>query len=111
MRFVYFMKMGLSLGLIAICLSSLELISPGVLTFDLSDEEDSSLHSTAKGTRHCVFAVAEIRRQEQEGLIFAYKRNGDLSDSPFYGAKNVGSGKFGDIIFIPRSAKWTSTRS
>ena len=37
----------------------------------------------------------------KEGAIFGYKTNGSLSTDSFYGAKNIQSGKFGDIIFIP----------
>ena len=39
------------------------------------------------------------------GNIFGYKSDGTLSDEPFYGAKNVQSGKFGDIVFIPAVSK------
>ncbi len=35
------------------------------------------------------------------GSIFGYKSDGTLSDEPFYGAKNVQSGKFGELIYIP----------
>jgi predicted ATP-dependent endonuclease of OLD family len=35
------------------------------------------------------------------GIIFGYHADGTLSDESFYGAKNVQSGKIGDIIYIP----------
>ncbi len=77
------------------------------LTFDLSDEEDSSLHEEYRQGNKALRVRKWLKSDDKnkEGLIFAYKRNGDLSDSPFYGAKNVGSGKFGDIIFIPAVSK------
>ncbi len=39
------------------------------------------------------------------GSIYGYKNDGTLSDEPFYGAKNVQGGKFGDIIYIPAVSK------
>jgi predicted ATP-dependent endonuclease of OLD family len=83
------------------------------LTFDLSDEEDSSLHEEYRQGNKALRVRKWLKSDDKnkEGLIFAYKRNGDLSDSPFYGAKNVGSGKLAISSSFPRSAKWTSTRS
>lgn len=37
--------------------------------------------------------------------IFAYETNGELSDSRFYGTKNVQQGKLGEIIYIPAVSK------
>jgi predicted ATP-dependent endonuclease of OLD family len=39
------------------------------------------------------------------GSILGFKSDGTLSDEPFYGAKNVQSGKFGDLIYIPAVSK------
>jgi hypothetical protein len=39
------------------------------------------------------------------GFIYGYKNDGTLSGEPFYGAKNVQSGKFGDLIYIPAVSK------
>lgn len=39
------------------------------------------------------------------GSIYGYKTDGTLSDDPFYGAKNVQSGKFGDLVYIPAVSK------
>ena len=39
------------------------------------------------------------------GAIYGYRNDGTLSDEPFYGAKNVQSGKFGDLIYIPAVSK------
>ena len=44
-------------------------------------------------------------KKPRSGSIFGYKTDGTLSDEPFYGAKNVQSGKFGDIIYIPAVSK------
>lgn len=37
--------------------------------------------------------------------IFAYDSSGQLSDSRFYGTKNVQQGKFGEVIYIPAVSK------
>lgn len=39
------------------------------------------------------------------GMIFGYESDGTLENAPFYGAPNVQSGKFGDLIFIPAISK------
>lgn len=39
------------------------------------------------------------------GSIFGYKSDGTLSNEPFYGAKNVQSGKFGDLVYVPAISK------
>lgn len=39
------------------------------------------------------------------GLIFGYRSDGTLSTEPFYGAKNVQSGKFGDLVYVPAISK------
>jgi predicted ATPase len=52
-------------------------------------------HTTAKGADGKTAA----------GYIFGYKSDGTLSTEPFYGAKNVQSGKFGEIIYIPAISK------
>jgi hypothetical protein len=82
------------------------------LKFSLSDAEHDSLADTYK------FADMTLRVRKlfqtkikgadgksAAGLIFAYKNDGTLSDEPFYGAKNVQSGKFGDLIYIPAVSK------
>lgn len=40
-----------------------------------------------------------------EGYIFAVGRDGSIGTESFYGAKNVQSGKFGDIVYIPAVSK------
>ena len=39
------------------------------------------------------------------GFILGHETDGTLSNEPFYGAKNVQSGKFGDLIYIPAVSK------
>lgn len=39
------------------------------------------------------------------GLIYAYDSSDTLSTEPFYGAKNVQSGKLGNVIYIPAISK------
>lgn len=82
------------------------------LEFGLEDDEHASLkveyQVPAKTLR-----VRKLFQTKQKGadgknaggLIYAYKNDGALSDDPFYGAKNVQSGKFGDLIYIPAVSK------
>jgi len=77
------------------------------LTFTLNDAEHASLaaeYQTADKTVRVrkYFKAADKNR---EGTIFGYKQDGTLSDEAFYGAKNVQSGKLGDIVFIPAVSK------
>lgn len=44
-------------------------------------------------------------KKPRTGGIFGYTTDGTLSDKLFYAAKNVQSGKFGDIIYIPAVSK------
>ena len=44
----------------------------------------------------------------KQSNIYGYE-NGELSTTPFYGAKNVGVGKLGHIIYIPELAKTADT--
>jgi predicted ATPase len=77
------------------------------LTFALTDTEDLSLAETYRQPDKMLrlrkfFRAAE---KEKEGSIFGYTASGALSDDAFYGAKNVQSGKIGDIVFIPAVSK------
>lgn len=77
------------------------------LTFKLNDPENASLAAEYQTADRSVrvrkyFKVADKNR---EGTIFGYKQDGKLSDEAFYGAKNVQSGKLGDIVFIPAVSK------
>lgn len=78
------------------------------LVFQLSDIEDDSLADTYR-TPEKALRVRKIFQTKAKsaggkvasGFIYGYKTDGTLSDEPFYGAKNVQSGKFGDVIYIP----------
>ncbi|MDD5309097.1 MAG: AAA family ATPase, partial [Deltaproteobacteria bacterium] len=77
------------------------------LIFRLSDAEDSSLADDYKQQSKMLHVRKYFKTgdKNREGSIFGYKTDGSLSDDPFYGAKNVQSGKFGDIAFIPAVSK------
>ena len=73
------------------------------LKFLLGNDEHESLADDYKfdnkelGVRKYFQATEKSR----EGKIFAYTNEGKLSDQPFYGAKNVQTGKFGELVYIP----------
>lgn len=78
------------------------------LTFALTDAEHATLktsYQTAeKKLRVKKFFKTEHQlhdRKKASGCILAYQTDGSLSDEPFYGAKNVQNGKFGELIYIP----------
>jgi predicted ATPase len=82
------------------------------LSFSLTDEEYGSLADDYKSAEK----VLRVRKYFQTatkthdgksaaGAIFGYKKDGSLSNESFYGAKNVQSGKFGDLIYIPAISK------
>jgi len=77
------------------------------LIFGLADDEDSSLaddyRQQDKTLRVRKFFKSGDR--DKNGYIFGYKTDGMLSEESFYGAKNVQSGKFGDVVFIPAVSK------
>lgn len=77
------------------------------LVFGLTDGEDSSLAADyrQKDKTLRVRKLLKSGDKNKDGLIFGYKTDGMLSDESFYGAKNVQSGKFGDIVFIPAVSK------
>lgn len=82
------------------------------LKFSLSDAEHDSLSDTYK-VADKTLRVRKIFQTKTKGVdsksaagsIYGYKNDGCLSDEPFYGAKNVQSGKFGDLIYIPAVSK------
>jgi len=57
----------------------------------------------------CVRKYLQTSQVDTEGKpklgIFAYETNGKLSDSRFYGTKNVQQGKLGEVIYIPAVSK------
>ena len=77
------------------------------LFFSLTDAENSSLaddyQQQDKTLR--VRKLFKTDNKAKDGSIFGYKTDGSMSTDPFYGAKNVQSGKFGDIVFIPAVSK------
>jgi len=80
--------------------------------FDLTDQEFDSLKDEYKapGKRLRVRKYFQTSEKTHDGKpasgwIFGYKRDGTLSKEPFYGAKNVQSGKFGDLVYIPAISK------
>jgi putative ATP-dependent endonuclease of OLD family len=82
------------------------------LTFSLTNPEYESLPDDYKATpnRLCVrkyFATEQKMGdgKPSTGYIFAYKTDGSPANTPFHGAKNVQSGKFGDLVYIPAISK------
>ncbi len=82
------------------------------LTFTLADQENESLKdeyqtSGKKLKVRKFFQTAEKLHDGKNaaGSIIGYKSDGQLANEPFYGAKNVQSGKFGDLIYIPAVSK------
>jgi putative ATP-dependent endonuclease of the OLD family len=82
------------------------------LKFSLSGTEHDSLANIYKVDDKTlrVRKLFQTKRRGADGKsaagsIYGYKNDGTLSDEPFYGAKNVQSGKFGDLIYIPAVSK------
>lgn len=82
------------------------------LMFSLTDPEYASLPDDCKATQNqlCVrkyFATEQKMGDGKPatGYIFAYKTDGSLANTPFHGARNVQSGKFGDLVYIPAISK------
>lgn len=82
------------------------------LTFILNIDEYDSLKDDYKTSQKQLkvrkyFATSKKLHDGKTaaGSILGYKSDGNISDEPFYGAKNVQSGKFGDLIFIPAISK------
>jgi putative ATP-dependent endonuclease of the OLD family len=78
------------------------------IIFQLTPEEDDSLSvEYRQKNRQLIlkkFFETETKTQDNKsanGIIFGYHPDGILSKESFYGAKNVQSGKIGDIIYIP----------
>ena len=78
------------------------------LIFKISDEEYESLADDYNGSlkelqvrKYFSTTVKTRDGKPAAGSIFGYKTDGILSNEPFYGAKNVQSGKFGDLIYVP----------
>ncbi len=82
------------------------------LTFKLTAEEHDSLKDEYK-TGDQLLKVRKYFLTEQKlhdgktaaGTILGFKSDGSFSDEPFYGARNVQNGKFGELIYIPAISK------
>lgn len=82
------------------------------LTFALTDQEHDSLKDEYKTANKNLKVRKYFQTSEKlhdgknaTGSILGYKSDNTLSNEPFYGAKNVQSGKFGDLIYIPAISK------
>lgn len=82
------------------------------IKFQLSDAENDSLADTYKVSEKTlrVRKLFQTKTKSADGKnaggsIYGYKTDGTISDEPFYGAKNVQSGKFGDLVYIPAVSK------
>ena len=82
------------------------------LTFALNDQEHDSLKDEYKTAGKTLKVRKYFQTSEKlhdgknaAGSILGYKSDDTLSNEPFYGAKNVQSGKFGDLIYIPAISK------
>lgn len=82
------------------------------LTFSLNDQEYDSLKDEYKTAENTLTVKKYFQTSEKlhdgknaAGSILGRKFDGKFSNEPFYGAKNVQSGKFGDLIYIPAISK------
>lgn len=82
------------------------------LAFALTDQEHDSLaddykvsEKTLRVRKYLQTTAKTHDGKPATGSIFGYKSDGTLSNEPFYGAKNVQSGKFGDLVYIPAISK------
>ena len=76
------------------------------ITYKLTEEENASLKEEYQSEDFLLtlrkYLYAEKARM---GAIFFKDKLGKVSDSAFYGAKNVQDGKIGDLIYIPALSK------
>ena len=82
------------------------------LHLNLTEDENNSIADeykiTAKALRVRKYFKTTSKLRDGKtavGSILGYNKEGVISDNPFYGAKNVQSGKFGDLIYIPTVSK------
>lgn len=83
------------------------------IEFSLTQDEYNNLaddykllNNTLKVRRY--FETSEFKTHDNKdgsGQIFGYRTDGVLKNEPFYGAKNVQSGKFGSLVYIPAISK------
>jgi energy-coupling factor transporter ATP-binding protein EcfA2 len=82
------------------------------ISFLLTEEERATLaekyirpDSILKLRKFLSTSLKGLDGKSRQGLIYGYLPDGTLADESFYGAKNVQSGKIGDIIFIPATSR------
>lgn len=79
------------------------------LTFLLTDAEHDSLAKqyqlSDKSLRVRKLFVTGAGEERKPNAIYGYDVDGSLSTDQFYGAKNVQTGKFGEIVYIPAISK------
>ena len=77
------------------------------ITFHLTEPEYSSLAEEYQLQDNTLQVRKYFKAidKERDGYIYGYGKDHILSPDRFYGAKNVQSGKFGDVVFIPAVSK------
>lgn len=82
------------------------------ITYELTSDEYDSLADNYKYTINKLkvrkYFQTDVRLSDgktAKGAIVGYTSNGELSSEHFYGAKNVQTGKLGNIIYIPAISK------
>ncbi len=82
------------------------------ITFELTSDEYDSLADNYKYNANKLkvrkYFQTDVRLSDgktAKGAIIGYNSNGKLSNEHFYGAKNVQTGKLGNIIYIPAISK------
>jgi len=82
------------------------------LSFELTKGEEESLADDYRDGSKTLRVRKYFRTVQKKGdgkskagFIFGYDKSGDLADDAFYGAKNVQSGKLGDLVYIPAISK------
>ncbi len=81
------------------------------IEYTLSDDEYNNLREEYKVNRN-LLKIRKYLKSSNPNLVksnqsnlFAYEKDGRLSNNLFYGAKNISEAKLGDIIYIPEIAK------
>jgi hypothetical protein len=78
------------------------------LSFSVTDAERESLaaeYQSANNILHLRKYFLSTEPTWSAGTIYGRLTDGSLSEKSFYGAKNVQSGKIGEIIFVPAVSK------
>ena len=76
------------------------------ITYKLTTDENSSLKEEYQSDNlRLTLRKYLYAEKTRVGTIFFKDKNGNVSTSAFYGAKNVQDGKIGDLIYIPALSK------